>query len=145
MELQEKLVTQRKKQGLTQAQLAEQLQVTRQAVSRWEVGDAVPSMENLKSLSQLYQLSIEYFLNDNAEEPEKIAVPATKEEQRNQSRHWNRKTSTLAAVLCVLLLLIAALLIIVIRKQDAPKIYHMDEVEQSEVPPTLGEDFVIEW
>lgn len=54
MNLATKLVTLRKQKGLTQMDLAEQLNVSRQAISRWEVGSAVPSTDNLKELSVLY-------------------------------------------------------------------------------------------
>lgn len=50
----EKLVRLRKEKGLSQLQLAEEINVSRQAISRWEVGLAVPSREKLKALSELY-------------------------------------------------------------------------------------------
>ena len=43
MELKEKLVDLRKEKGLSQAELAEAINVSRQAISRWEVGSAIPS------------------------------------------------------------------------------------------------------
>ena len=67
MSLAEKLVTLRKRKGLTQMDLAEQLNVSRQAISRWEVGAAIPSTENLRILSDLYETSVDYLLNDDAE------------------------------------------------------------------------------
>lgn len=51
----EKLILLRKEKGLTQMQVAEDINVSRQAVSGWETGAVVPSIENLKSLSVLYQ------------------------------------------------------------------------------------------
>ena len=69
MKLNEKLIEQRKAKKLTQVKLAELAGVTRQAVSRWEVGDAIPSIDNLKYLSELYSVLVDYFLNDS--EPEK--------------------------------------------------------------------------
>lgn len=69
MKLNEKLIEQRKAKKLTQVKLAELAGVTRQAVSRWEVGDAIPSIDNLKYLSELYSVPVDYFLNDS--EPEK--------------------------------------------------------------------------
>ena len=65
MNLAEKLISLRKKQGLTQLELAEKLDVSRQAVSRWEAGDAMPGIDNLKLLSELYEVSIDFLLNDN--------------------------------------------------------------------------------
>ena len=64
MSLATKLVTLRKQKGLTQLELAERLNVSRQAISRWEVGTAVPSTDNLKILGELYGVSVDYLLND---------------------------------------------------------------------------------
>lgn len=49
-------------------ELAEKLNVSRQAVSRWEVGVAVPSTDNLKILGDLYGVSVDYLLNDELSE-----------------------------------------------------------------------------
>ena len=54
MKNEEKLHTLRKQKGITQAELAEIMDVSRQAVSRWESGVVTPSIENLKRLSSLY-------------------------------------------------------------------------------------------
>lgn len=64
MNLAEKLIYLRKKQGLTQLELAEKLDVSRQAVSKWEGGYAIPNTENLKVLGKLYNVSIDYFFSD---------------------------------------------------------------------------------
>ena len=48
--------------GLSQEQLAEQVFVTRQAVSRWETGETTPNTETLKLLSKLYDVSINTLL-----------------------------------------------------------------------------------
>ena len=54
MGLEEKLCFLRKKCGLSQLEVAEALDVSRQAVSRWEVGAVVPTVDNLLGLSRLY-------------------------------------------------------------------------------------------
>ena len=71
MELAEQIAALRKKHGFSQEELGEKLGVSRQAVSRWEVGSAVPSTDNLKFLGRLYGVSLEYLLHDDAPEPEK--------------------------------------------------------------------------
>lgn len=68
MTLHTKLVSLRKQKGLTQMDLAERLNVSRQAVSRWEGGYSVPSTDNLKILSELYSVSLDYLLNDTADD-----------------------------------------------------------------------------
>ena len=52
----------RTQKGLSQEQLAEQVFVTRQAVSRWETGETTPNTETLKLLSRLYDVSINTLL-----------------------------------------------------------------------------------
>ena len=67
MELHEKLYNLRKKNGYTQAELAEMLGVSRQSVSNWELGSIRPSTSRLKKLSELYSVPVESLLDDNIE------------------------------------------------------------------------------
>ena len=109
MKLAEKLVLQRKQKGLSQVQLAETIHVTRQAVSRWEVGDAVPSMDTLKRISELYALPMEYFLNDDTEEPEKPDIsPVENMDQMNPVKRWNWKLVVALAVGIVFLFMLGS-------------------------------------
>lgn len=62
MECKDVLVKLRESRGLSQEELAEKLFVTRQAVSRWERGETVPSSDLLKQLSALYDVSINTLL-----------------------------------------------------------------------------------
>ncbi len=71
MKLDEKLIYLRKEKGLTQLELAEAVKVSRQAVSKWESGGGIPSTENLRGLSELYGVSVDYLLNEEEREPEK--------------------------------------------------------------------------
>ena len=58
----EQLSSVRRRSGLTQEQFAEQLQVSRQAVSKWETGTADPSTSNLLALAKLFGVSAEELL-----------------------------------------------------------------------------------
>ena len=69
MELKEKLVALRKEKGLTQLVVAEKLNVSRQAISRWESGTALPSTDNLRCLGALYEVPIDYLVNEETERP----------------------------------------------------------------------------
>ena len=62
MDTREILLQLRTQKGLSQEQLAEQVFVTRQAVSRWETGETTPNTETLKLLSKLYDVSINTLL-----------------------------------------------------------------------------------
>ena len=102
-----KLVSLRKQKGITQMELAEKLNVSRQAISRWEVGAAVPTTDNLKVLSELYGVSIDYLLNDAAE-----SFASQSEEKRGfQNR---RGFSVSAAIIAVLLVIIFVLMAVVV-------------------------------
>lgn len=75
MTLNEKLARLRKREGLSQAQVAEILDVSRQAVTKWETGTSRPSTENLQSLSKLYNVSLEDLLDEREEEKLPVAAP----------------------------------------------------------------------
>ena len=61
MLLGEKLKKLRKARGLSQEQLADQLNVSRQAISKWELGESIPDTENLILLSKFYGVLIRVF------------------------------------------------------------------------------------
>ena len=64
MILEEKLITLRKSKGLSQDDLANKLDVSRQAVYKWEAGQATPEISKLKILSALYNVSIDNLLDN---------------------------------------------------------------------------------
>lgn len=70
MEFSEKLMNLRRREGLSQEQLADRLGVTRQSVSKWESGTAMPELVKLISLSELFGVSVDYLVKDRLEEPE---------------------------------------------------------------------------
>ncbi|MBQ2753185.1 MAG: helix-turn-helix transcriptional regulator [Firmicutes bacterium] len=65
MTFSEKLIQLRKQNCLSQEDLAEKLNVSRQSVSRWEVGSAMPDATNLLLLSDIFGVSTDYLLNEN--------------------------------------------------------------------------------
>lgn len=67
MKLKDKLYNLRKKNGYTQSELAEMLEVSRQSVSHWELGTIQPSTSRLKKLSKLYSVPLETLLNEEIE------------------------------------------------------------------------------
>lgn len=69
MELCQKLSYLRTKATLSQFTVAETLHVSRQAISHWETGDVVPTLDNLIHLSRLYSVSLDELLNNRAEPP----------------------------------------------------------------------------
>ena len=69
MDLKENLQHFRKRQGLSQIELAEALAVSRQTISKWETGAALPSAENLAALGQLYGVAVDQLLHGGGAEP----------------------------------------------------------------------------
>ena len=65
MELKDKILYLRKKNAISQEQLAEKLNISRQAVSRWETGTAQPDAENILQLSKLFAVSADFLLNND--------------------------------------------------------------------------------
>ena len=58
----------RKSNGMTQAELAEKINYSDKAVSKWECGDAMPDVGVLKQLADLLGVTVDYLLNENHEE-----------------------------------------------------------------------------
>ena len=74
MKLGEKIAEKRKEQGLTQAELAEKMLVTRQTVSRWEAGTVLPDVEKIGMLATILGVSCDYLLMDQGGQEEKKAT-----------------------------------------------------------------------
>jgi transcriptional regulator with XRE-family HTH domain len=108
MTLDKKLTRLRKREGLSQAEVSEELDVSRQAVTKWETGVSRPSTENLQSLSKLYNISLEYLLDESEDEPPAPAleVPATESgpepEAQKIGKRWIRWLAIGAVILVML-------------------------------------------
>ena len=77
MEFNEKLQELRKKKGLTQEELAQQLYVSRTAISKWESGRGYPNIDSLKAISKFFSVTIDELLSGDevltiAEEESKV-------------------------------------------------------------------------
>ncbi len=70
MKLNEKIILCRRRAGLSQEGLAEQVGVSRQAVSKWECGDAIPEPAKLLALSRLFGVTADWLLDDSLGESE---------------------------------------------------------------------------
>ena len=78
MEFHEKLQELRKKKGLTQEELAEELYVSRTAISKWESGRGYPNIDSLKEISKYFSVSIDDLLSS-----ETVLSIAEKENKSN--------------------------------------------------------------
>lgn len=109
MVLKEKLVVLRKEKGLTQLQVAEKVNVSRQAVSGWETGTMMPSTDNLKSLSLLYGVPIDRLLHEWHD-------LSTQEYARDNNHCRSRKDAVCICVLVTLAILIIAVTAVLFRE-----------------------------
>ena len=150
MELDENLTQARKAAGLTQADVAAKLNVSRQAVSRWESGQSKPSTEKLLALGALYGVSIDQLLNaGNSEEPAVEATPDLLEvepikpviPEKRCPRAWLKY---MVAALCGALLMLAILLML-----KLPEDTHNEptsEIKYDDVSGvSFGEPFDFTW
>ena len=77
MNLSEKIIFCRKKAGLSQEALAQRIGVSRQAVSKWETGEAIPELEKLLALATAFGVTTDWLLKEEAPEaPAASPAPA---------------------------------------------------------------------
>ncbi len=111
----EKLTELRKKKGWSQEDLAEKMNVSRQAVSKWESAQSLPDLEKILALSTLFEVTTDYLLKDELEaEPSpqeegmQEAAPALRRVSSSQARAYLEhrraaaKQIALATLLCIL-------------------------------------------
>lgn len=91
MKLSDKLVELRKAKGWSQEDFAEKLDVSRQAISRWENGTALPDAQNVLRISKLFNVTTDYLLNDEHEG--EIHIPEV-EAASEENEPVNRKKYT---------------------------------------------------
>ncbi len=145
MTLREKLIVLRDKAGISQMALAHQLDVSRQAVSRWESGDATPSIDKLKALAKVYGVSLDWLCSDADElDGENKQVPEIREATENnedaqsgavQDRRKKKKLGIAAAIVIFGILLLGCLLY---RKGQAAK--PMEDMSNKTIAPEESEN-----
>lgn len=85
MKLNEKIFQCRKRSGLSQEELADRLGVSRQAVSKWELGTALPELDKLKLLAKTFGVSTDWLLDDEQGIPQ---APRQETQPVAQQRSW---------------------------------------------------------
>lgn len=101
MDLSEKILMLRKKNNLSQEQLAEKLGVSRQAVSKWESRQATPDIDKIVSISEIFGVSTDYLLKDQSEIKEvkqNEEIGSNSQWNPNQDSYRNTTTSTSAVI-----------------------------------------------
>lgn len=78
-----KIAACRKRAGMSQEKLANELNISRQAVSRWETGEAVPDTEKVIQLSRIFHVTTDYYWI--LTKPRKAQPPPKTTEKRNSA------------------------------------------------------------
>lgn len=92
MNFSEKLLTLRKANNLTQEQLAEKLDVSRQSVSKWESGQATPELEKIVTISAIFDVTTDYLLKSSEIDDLSVKTEVLEKQQqmmfvREQKQH----------------------------------------------------------
>ena len=103
MKFNEKLIELRKKEGLSQEELGYKLNVTRQTVSKWELGQTTPEMEKLIEMSKVFNISVDELINESEEVVNER--PIIEDQPIKEKSSKNNK---------VLFLIVGALIIVVV-------------------------------
>lgn len=112
MNFAEKMIELRKQQNLSQQDLADRLGVSRQAISRWETGAVQPLADSVKSLAQVFQVSTDYLLNDDLDDPTPLhpPQPAPPQEEPTPTRKHRKWLLALAALAAAAVLILVTAL-----------------------------------
>ena len=78
MNLADKIIEERKKNGWSQEELASKLGVSRQAVSKWESSGSIPDLQRILQMSELFGVTTDYLLKDEIEEERQNEYVETK-------------------------------------------------------------------
>ena len=136
MKLSDKLIELRKEKGWSQEDFAEKLDVSRQAISRWENGSALPDAQNILRISKLFSVSADYLLNDDHEGEREIpASDVLTEEtaplvQKKKFPYW-----WLITAACFVILTVCIIYILKISGEVHSK-HLLSGVKENEIAPT---------
>lgn len=137
MKLLDKLIVLRKQNGWSQEDFAEKLDVSRQAISRWENGTALPDAQNLLRISKLFNVSADYLLNDDYEDEIGI-LAGEKDAEATKSIGRKKKHSFwyLIPAICLIILAVCAILQAVKSANETHAHYELRRVIENQVAPT---------
>ena len=120
MEFHNKLYHLRKQKGLSQEELANRLNVSRQTISKWEVGDSTPDIEKLIAISDMFQISLDELVMDKVqtqtgETPSKAEVVNELKEKvlTDENKKKAKKVLKIAAIILGVIVLIDVISMIV--------------------------------
>lgn len=150
MKLEEKLLRLRKQHGLSQQEMADELAVSRQTISKWESGVTAPSTENLLRIGKLFDTSIDLLADEGTQLESALAVTADAATPEGKAEYivipgrWNIKR--FVVLLCIMAFLSGALVggCFLYFKGEADPAVPMEELEGEEVDISQMNDFSLE-
>lgn len=144
MKLSDKLIMLRKESGWSQEDFAEKVEVSRQAISRWENGTALPDAQNILRISKLFRVTADYLLNDDYDREEDTPAGEAAELAPNDPLVTKKNCRWFwIPVICILLLAAVAAVFAVSNLKDTDKEGHshpfLIRVIENDVAPTCTE------
>lgn len=129
MILADKIIRLRKKNGWSQEELAEKVQVSRQAISKWEGAQTVPDLEKILMLSNLFGVTTDYLLKDEIEneefsdEAEHTSLKRITLAQANEFLEWRKWASIKIAVATFMCIFAAIPLLLLAAAAEEPTLH----------------------
>ena len=115
MDISEKILQLRKASNMTQEQLAERVSVSRQSVSKWEGGQAVPELDKLLGLSKVFNVTTDYLLRPSELDELSIKTEILEKKQQElieQAERANKKKHNILSCAAVYTAALAAAILL---------------------------------
>lgn len=114
--MEQRLIALRKEKGLTQAQLAEAINICRQSISDWERGVTKPTQDNLLLLSELYGVSVDYLLGKDVS-PVAPAVPVPEQQPQQQTQAPGQRLWIYRGIILILAALLVVMTLLFVKER----------------------------
>ena len=127
MEFSEKLITLRKGRNLTQEQLAEQLNASRQSISKWESGQVIPEVEKIVELSKVFNVTLDYLLKPSEIDELSVKTDMLEQQQKQLLNREQTRTKVFKNILysaAIYLICFAVFFVIVVCRVFKDRLQH---------------------
>lgn len=117
--------------------------MSRQAVSKWEAGGAVPSTDNLKGLSDLFGVPVDFLLNDEDEKKEDVISPSerSKDDPETACKEKRKMYAKWGFIALIFLILIVSIGVIISNKYKEN--LHIGELKGEDI--VTNRNFSVDW
>lgn len=106
MKFNEKLIELRKKEGLSQEELGYKLNVTRQTVSKWELGQTTPEMDKLVEMSKIFNISVDELISESEIQSDSNPIIEDQPIVKEGKKEKNIKIIIIGAIIIVIVLIV---------------------------------------